>query len=268
MEENKKNNTQLFSYSVVIPVYKTSIFMSRLTDSIIQASNKIIFDVIFIDDGGNERLDWDKYINKLKECNKISAVSLIKNKKNRGVTFSRNRGYLFSNSKYVIFMDSDDLFLPNAIDNIDNTLIQNRNVDVALFSTQYSFNLQFESKDISGLLKDYNKGERTVIVKKLKHGLPFSGFLRGHETYGLLKFLSKSKGIFKTFNLIVRDYKKDNINSLSQGENLYKRQKLIILGHFKSSKLLFLKHFYFFSILFFLRGIISHLTYILTNKKY
>ena len=48
MEENKNNNTQIFSYSVVIPVYKTSMFMDRLTDSIIQASNKIIFDIIFI----------------------------------------------------------------------------------------------------------------------------------------------------------------------------------------------------------------------------
>jgi glycosyltransferase involved in cell wall biosynthesis len=263
MEKNKIKNLQIFSYSVVIPVYKTIMFMDRLTDSIMNASNHTIFDVIFIDDQGNDELEWSKYINKLKKCNVISTVTLIKNKKNRGVTYSRNRGYLFSNSKYIIFMDSDDLFKPNAIDNIDNIFRKNLHIDVALFSTQYTSNHQFESKGIKGLLQDYNKGERTVVVKKNKKSLPFCGFLRGHETYGLLKFLCKTKGNFKTFDLIVRDYRKDNINSLSLPENVHKRHKFIILGHLKSSKILFIQKFYFSSIQFFLRGIISYLIYIL-----
>ena len=71
----------MFSYSVVIPVYKTSMFMDRLTDSIMNASYYTIFDVVFIDDQGNEELKWGKYINKLKKFNLISSVTLIKKKK-------------------------------------------------------------------------------------------------------------------------------------------------------------------------------------------
>lgn len=266
MEKNKVKNLQIFSYSIVIPVYKTSVFMDRLTDSIMNASKYTIFDVIFIDDQGNDELAWGKYINKLKKCNLISSVTLIKNKKNRGVTYSRNRGYLYSNSEYIIFMDSDDLFKPNAIDNINYTMKKNTHIDVALFSTQYTSNLQFESQGFGGLLKDYNKGERTVVVKKNKKSLPFCGFLRGHEMYGLLKFLCKIKGNFKTFDLIVRDYRKDNINSLSLPKNVHQRQKLIILGHLKSSKILFSERYYLSSIQFFLRGIISYLIYVIKSN--
>ena len=57
MEKNKVKNLQIFSYSIVIPVYKTSMFMDRLTDSIMDASNYTIFDVIFIDDQGNDEFN-------------------------------------------------------------------------------------------------------------------------------------------------------------------------------------------------------------------
>ena len=254
----------MLSFSVVIPAYKSSKYIPRLVESIIKSSQKTFFDVIFVDSGGHEEIYWQKNIYKLSQCPQICKILLIKNKKNRGVTFSRNRGYLLSKSDYVIFMDSDDLFTPNAIDIIASDLDRSSIVDVALFSTQYSSNIKCESKNAYCLIKDYGQGERLLVVRKISKGVPFCGALKGHEFYGLLKFLYKYGGAVKTFSSIVRVYTQDNENSLTiENKNIPMRIKLMAIHHIKSSYLLLIQGFLFTGIIFLLKGIYRFLQFYL-----
>lgn len=245
------------SFTVVIPAYKASNYIPRLVESMKRASATTPFDVVFVDDGGNDGIDWESIRFKLFECDKILDVVLLRNTKNRGVTYSRNRGYLLSKSEYIIFMDSDDLFIPNSIDSIAQALRDSRDVDIALFSTQYSSRSQCQSDNPSCLIDDYGRGERLVVVKKNINALPFCGPLRGHEFYGLLRFLLNTGGKVKTFSTIVREYTTDNENSLSRPRNMASRHRLIAFGHIKSAFLLFNNGFFFAGFKFLIKGFIS-----------
>ena len=89
-----------FKLSIVIPVFNAEKRINKCLTSVFSLKKKIdlnrFIEVIIIDDSSTDKsnriiLNWKK---------KIRNLKIIKNKKNRGVSFSRNVGLNYSSGKY------------------------------------------------------------------------------------------------------------------------------------------------------------------------
>lgn len=89
--------------SVIIPVYNASESLERCVESIVFGEFKNV-EVILIEDCSKDN-SWDL-------CQTLSArfknVQCHRNKKNRGVSYSRNQGLIYADNDYIMFVDSDD----------------------------------------------------------------------------------------------------------------------------------------------------------------
>ena len=92
-----------FKLSIVIPVFNAEKRINKCLTSIFSLKKKIdlnrYIEVIIINDNSTDKSNiiiknWQK---------KIKNLKIIKNKKNRGVSFSRNKGLNCSSGKYVFF---------------------------------------------------------------------------------------------------------------------------------------------------------------------
>lgn len=226
---------------LVVPVYRSHRFLDRLFNSFNQSKVGKVFEwnICFVEDSPSQNFNWDYYLKSLEERNlNFKNIHLIKNKKNRGVTFSRNRAYLEIESDFFVFFDSDDEGEKNCLLNIEKTLIEMKeNQSILLMATNVvDINQKtHQSNDYRALIRDYGKGERLVSVRFMNNAKPFFGSLRGHELSGLLNFSSKTNTGVKCSNICVRKYHNDNIHSLSNNKNFYKRAHLIIKGHLWTS---------------------------------
>ena len=101
--------------SVIIPTYNTKKFVQQAVDSVLNQTFKNC-EVILVDncstDGSYEM------------CQSLYAdnerVNLIHHKTNQGVASSRNDGIQSARGKYIAFLDSDDIFLPRALETFFN----------------------------------------------------------------------------------------------------------------------------------------------------
>lgn len=96
--------------TVIIPIYNTSIYLTRCIDSIVK-QNLDDVELIFIDDCSTD----DSY-NELKRCLSYYDdlnFQLLRNHKNLGSGETRNIGIKKASGDYVIFIDSDDYITDN-----------------------------------------------------------------------------------------------------------------------------------------------------------
>lgn len=96
--------------SVIIPVYNTSAYLQECVDSVL-AQTFQDFEIIIVDDASTD--------NSLALCRKLygnnSKVTIIHHEKNGTVGAARNTGLMVARGKYIAFIDSDDLYMPNAL---------------------------------------------------------------------------------------------------------------------------------------------------------
>lgn len=97
-------------FTVVIPTYNSSSYITNTLKSIICATKYKNYEVIIVDDSSE---DADQL---LKITNDYSNISVIIKEQKSNAAESRNIGYLNSSSRFVFFLDSDDSYLPEAID--------------------------------------------------------------------------------------------------------------------------------------------------------
>jgi len=97
-------------FSVVIPVFNSSLYIANTLDSVRNASVSKNYEVLVVDDLS---LDIDQLKNILRD---YPEVSLIEKKIKTNAADSRNIGLLASKADIVFFIDSDDSFLEGAID--------------------------------------------------------------------------------------------------------------------------------------------------------
>lgn len=97
--------------SVVMPTYNRADFLPRSIESILnQTYDNLEF--IIVDDGSTD--DSAELIRAYQQ--EDPRIILLKNKENRGISFSRNRGTDAARGKYVAIMDSDDYSEPDRLE--------------------------------------------------------------------------------------------------------------------------------------------------------
>lgn len=96
--------------SIIVPVYNTEQYLHRCIDSIL-AQTYTDFELLLIDDGSTDLSGaiCDEY------AAKDSRVRVF-HKENGGASTARNKGIKESRGEWIIFLDSDDYFLPKALD--------------------------------------------------------------------------------------------------------------------------------------------------------
>ena len=90
-------------FSIIITCYNKEEFISRAIRSALDQKNieKSKLEIIVIDDCSS-----DSSLKKIVDFENF--ISIIKNKKNKGLSFSRNKGVKKSKGKYLLMLDGDD----------------------------------------------------------------------------------------------------------------------------------------------------------------
>lgn len=116
--------------SVIIPVYNAEKYLEQCLDSVINQTLKEI-EIICINDGSSDSsLDiLERYQTR---DNRIHVYS----QKNAGLGTARNTGMKYVSGEYMAFLDSDDFYMPEAL---EKTYVNAKegNADVCVFGTTY-----------------------------------------------------------------------------------------------------------------------------------
>jgi teichuronic acid biosynthesis glycosyltransferase TuaG len=99
--------------SVVIPVYNGSETLRRAVESVVMQTIRCL-EIIVVDD--NSKDDTRIILSELvKEFTEMS-FTILTNKENFGVGYSRNLGLKYARAIYVAFLDADDYWLPSKLE--------------------------------------------------------------------------------------------------------------------------------------------------------
>ena len=102
-----------YEVTIGIPLYKS---FNYIVESMKTALEQTFPDIeyLIVDDCGNDG-SLDIVLNLQKTHSRGKDIRIIKNDRNRGVSFCRNYIIQHSKGKYLYYMDSDDLIEPNTI---------------------------------------------------------------------------------------------------------------------------------------------------------
>ena len=116
--------------SVIMCVYNTP--QDYLNEAVLSVLNQTYncFELIIVDDNSNKDLFKGDLF-------KDERIVLLKNDKNCGPSFSRNRALKIARGQYIAIMDSDDISLPNRLEEQVKFLQEHSNVVVAGTWFQY-----------------------------------------------------------------------------------------------------------------------------------
>lgn len=172
--------------SIIIPLYnnKNEYILRSLIS--IEAQTFKNIEIIYIDDFS--QYDSISFINILKLIDK--RILLIKNKKNRGILYTKSLGVKISRAKYVIVLDQDDMLLSKNLLSIIYEKSQKFNLDI----------LQFKSLKLI---------EKTGVIKlNLEKNFPgYDSIITQPELGKIEYYLNYSFGF--TFNLWDKIIKRD-----------------------------------------------------------
>ena len=106
--------------SVIIPVYSSGKYLAECLNSVIVQTLQDI-EIICINDGSTDNSEKI-----LKEYAKKDKRIIIINQKNSGVIVARNNGVEHATADLIYPLDSDDLILPNALQELYNAFNEHR----------------------------------------------------------------------------------------------------------------------------------------------
>lgn len=123
---NSKEIKPEVEFSVIIPVFNSEDFLRECLDSVLNQTFTD-FEVICINDGST-----DGSVEILKEYSEKDQRFTYVSQENRGQGAARNHGLSLARGRYIQFLDSDDMFLPHAFEQIHKVLEEN-NLDLLFF---------------------------------------------------------------------------------------------------------------------------------------
>ena len=109
--------------SVIVPAYNQERYIGRCIRSLLaQNFPKNEYEIIVIDDGSNDKTGYALELFK-------NEITILKNKKNKGLSYSLNKGIKKTKSKYIVRVDSDDYVNENFLKFLTFYLDQNNYMD-------------------------------------------------------------------------------------------------------------------------------------------
>ena len=108
---------------IIVPCYNVEKYVEECISSIISQKTKYSFFVTIINDGSTD--NTGKLLEKYEGQNGIKVI----NQQNKGFSGARNTGISQAHGRYLLFVDSDDVLLPNAVENL-MFLAEKTNADV------------------------------------------------------------------------------------------------------------------------------------------
>lgn len=104
--------SQEYDLQIIIPAYNVEKYIEECIESVLNQKTKYKILIVIINDGST-----DKTLSIIKKYEKYQNIKII-NQKNTGISEARNRGIEKIYAKYLMFLDSDDILLENAIENL------------------------------------------------------------------------------------------------------------------------------------------------------
>ena len=209
-------------FSILIPVYNRPLSILKALDSVKYQNTNLEFEVLIVDNSGDETTDIlkDYCLN-----NKDMKIIYIRTKCKIGVGNARNIGIRKANGEIVILLDSDDILLEGALNQIGNAFNKYKNLSLYFGSCTYKSGIKInftEKKFLPyGSFYDYvqsiNQPEMLSAFKIKKTNLDFYQFdnrISGFEHLLYLKIL-RNGGMFFRDSKEIRLYDDVGENRLS-----------------------------------------------------
>jgi glycosyltransferase involved in cell wall biosynthesis len=133
--------------SIIVPVHNVEKYVGECMGSLINQTMQDI-EIICIDDCGKD--NSMQIVEQFAQRDK--RIKIIKNNKNRGLSYSRNAGIKNATAPYIMFCDSDDML---ALDTCEKMLaiIAQQNADIAACSMKIIYETNQELRDSDNYLK-------------------------------------------------------------------------------------------------------------------
>lgn len=152
--------------SVIVPCYNVERYLKKCLESIIGQRTSYSYEVICVDDGSTD--STGRLLDEFAENNE--AIRVI-HQKNRGLSGARNSGMVAARGATFMFVDSDDIVLPGAIENLYKS---------------------FDEQDVDYITATYerlseNGEKKEPLGMKRAHGAPW-GRLYSREVWRNLEF--------------------------------------------------------------------------------
>ena len=225
-----------FKFSVVIPTYNSSKTINKTITSVLRQKYKN-FEIIVVDDGSN-----DNTVSKVKQISD-SRIRVFKIKRSGGPAKPRNYGINKSISEWICFLDSDDLWDPNKLKILAQSIKQS-NFDI-LCHNEYILKLgkkkiqkygPFQKNFYKTLLINGNRlsTSATMISKKFlsKYNLKFNESKKfvSVEDYDLWMLCAKKKANFLFIEDVLSTYIVHS-EGISQNHNKHLNNFKSLLKH-------------------------------------
>lgn len=131
-----------YAVSVIMPAFNSENTIINAVKSVLNQKFQN-FELIIVDDGSTD--STLKIISNFSHPYK--NIKIMHNKGLKGPSGARNTGIRCSSGKYVSFLDSDDLWLPNHLQEGIAFLEANSNIDVVFFNFEI---IEYETKKVIG----------------------------------------------------------------------------------------------------------------------
>jgi glycosyltransferase involved in cell wall biosynthesis/organic radical activating enzyme len=124
-EQTKSDAATKYPVSVCVPIFNSEKYLTRCVDSILAQTYENI-EIVLVNDGSTDNcgLICDEYA-------RVDPRVVVVHKKNQGEASARNAGLRAARGDYVMFIDSDDEYLPNAVELMIDAAKSN-NVDLVM----------------------------------------------------------------------------------------------------------------------------------------
>lgn len=190
-------------YSIITPVYNRADCVARCIESVINQKNSNNCwecEHIIVNDGSND--DTDAIVKGY--VTKCSHLVYVNFKKNQGTNAARNAAINHATGDYCIILDSDDFFVPNALDIISKTMKDKPGFKHYMFTPddrkEYFDNHESLKEENIITFEDFLSQKYTgdfihVIKKDVMQMYPFDESLRIYEGIFFLKFYREAQNI-------------------------------------------------------------------------
>lgn len=273
-------------FSCLITCYNRETSILRAINSILNQSYQN-FEVIVIDDCSK-----DNSIEKIRSITD-NRIRIIEHKINQGQNAALNSGVRASKFEYLAFLDSDDVWLPNYLQEMQQTYVSNPNVAFVYCSLINGplWTLEGENKYADVLNQGYLSSMISITAKK-SAVVSINGFdpryticqdddfcfrLAQHYSFNVIrKPLAEVHGatdsmtrnivkVAKGWDFLFKDYKKD-ILSFCGAKSFSRHMLNVAMQYFSCNKIFLGMKCYIKGIFFFIKP--SHNRFLFSGKEF